>query len=147
MELLERQRPADVLHYVLAYVALIVTAGLAALAAIQLRLSILILASARFSRAGMRLTNILTWIILFVAWAVYVLVLEHAYRDAITQARIRRARGRGGPASRRTGLSRALHRHDLDVLVSRFLRFTIPTLIVFVALFGIQRLLAMTIPG
>jgi hypothetical protein len=148
MELLGKEKGGSFLLYALAYLLLIVTAVVAALAIVQLRLSIFAVAGALISnRLWLRVVNIITWMIQVIVFAVYVLIVEHAYREAVTQARIRSARAHPGVEEPNAALYRFFRRFDLDMLAAIFVKFFAGTLIVFMLLFGLQKLLLVLIPG
>jgi hypothetical protein len=142
MELLQKDKPRDVLNYVVAYLLVIVTVAVAVLAITQLRNSIFIVANAITSdRLWLRVINMISWVIQLIAFAVYVLIVEHAYREAVTQARIRSARTHPGIDEPKTAFYRFLRRFDLDILASLFVKFVAGTTVVAILLFGLHRLL------
>jgi hypothetical protein len=148
MELLEKDKTGHVLQYVLAYVLLALTVAVAALAIAQLRLSVFIIAGALTQDARwLRVVRIVNWIIPAIMWAVYVLVLEHEYRQSITRARIRSARMYPGVEEPTSRFFRFLRRFDLDMLFALFFKFFAATLVVFILLFGLERLLLFLLGG
>ena len=148
MELLQKDKPRDVLNYVMAYLLLILTAAVAVLAIIQLRNSIFLVANAITSdRLWLRVINMISWMIQLIAFAVYVLIVEHAYREAVTQARIRSARLHPGMDEPKTALYRFLRRFDLDMLISLFVKFFAVTAVVAIMLLGLHQLLLVLLPG
>jgi hypothetical protein len=146
MELLKKEKPRDILNYIVAYLLLIVTVVIAALAVAQLRNSIFIVANTiTADRLWLRVINMISWMIQLIAFAVYVLIVEHSYREAVTQARIRSARMHPGIDEPKTALYRFLRRFDLDILISLFVKFAAGTIVVAILLFGLHRLLLLVL--
>jgi hypothetical protein len=148
MELLDKEKNGDVAKYIVAYLLLAITAAVAALATSQLRLSSLIVVSA-FTRDSrwLRLAAVVAWILPLIAWGAYVLFLAHAYREAVTLARIRSARMHPGVEEPKVAFFRFLRRFDLDMLGTVFLKSFAGTFIVFLLLLGLRHLLMALVLG
>ena len=148
MELLQQEKARDVLKYVVAYLLLIVTAVVAGFAIFEFRNVVFVVAAAASPDARLlRVVRLVNWILPVTAWGAYVLLLEHTYREAVTQARIRSARKHPGVEEPTSALFRFLRRFDLDMLGAVFLKFFPGTLLVFILLFGLRHLLLMILPG
>jgi len=142
MELLNKPRPRDLAAYAVAYLLLILTGALGALAAFQLRLLALALAiTGGANRWTFPLIDRMATLLPLFAWVVAMLIVEHRYRTAVTEARVRSARA---PIARAHGsrLWQGLERHHLDLLVRQFLVTAGVALLVLAAAYGARRLIA-----
>jgi hypothetical protein len=124
MELLPEPKFKDRVHYMLAFMLTAICGALGLIAAHQIRVVILLTSTlATFRRRGFRVADYVGWFVLGIAWMAYAMKTEHALRTGVTEARIRRERGRSMPervADHK--VQRWLWQHDLDITVRRFLR-------------------------
>jgi len=136
MELLNKPHPHDLAAYAVAYLFLILTGALGALAAFHLRLLGLALAiTGGAIRWIFPLIDRLATLLPLFAWVVLMLVVEHNYRNAVTAARIRSARA---PLDRAPGsrIRQGLERRHLDLLIRQFLVTMGALLLVFAGAYG-----------
>ncbi|MBN2005353.1 MAG: hypothetical protein JXA21_18495 [Anaerolineae bacterium] len=129
MEILPKTDFKDWLHYGVAFALSALGGVVAFLAVRQTRALLFILAGlAKYGASQQRLLNQLSWIILGLVWAVYMLSVLPLYNGAITKARVRRAQGRlEREATNARPWMRWLIEQDSDILAKRFVyTFLIP---------------------
>jgi hypothetical protein len=137
MELLSEPTWRDRFHYLIGYLLTAICGALGLLAAHNIRNTILFLATlGEFRRRGFRIADRAGWFVLGVAWLGYMIVVEASHRKGVTRARIQKARGQELPKRfEERALLRSLWRHDLHLVVPRFLsNLLIPLAILIVVL-------------
>ncbi len=149
MELLPKLTLKDHIHYFIALIGVVVS-GLAAFYAIQqTRATVRAACSlARCSRAEVRLAEIVTLIVLYFAFAIYILAIQPLYTEGVNKGRVTRAQGRGIPGEiAQHSLNRWLWKHDLYYTAVSFLKTVWIPIAIFVVAYLLNELLIRLVLG
>ena len=124
MELLPKPSLKDHLHYAIAFVGVLISGALAALAFDQTRQLIrTTCALTSCSPLVVRVANAFGWIVPAIAFAIYILIIQPLYNNGVTENRIWHAQGRPIPEKiAASTLKRTLWENDLYHAATRFLK-------------------------
>ncbi len=149
MELLPKLTLKDHIHYTIALIGVVIS-GLIAFFAIQQTRTMVraVCTLARCSRTEVRLAEIVTLIVLGIAFAVYILAIQPLYSEGVNKGRIARAQGRSIPAEiTQRALHRWLWKHDLYYTIISFLKTVWIPIVVFVVAYLLNELLIRLVMG
>ncbi|MBN2391905.1 MAG: hypothetical protein JXR84_14350 [Anaerolineae bacterium] len=149
MELLPKLTLKDRIHYIIALVGVGISGLVAFYAIQQTRTTVRAMCSfVRCSRAEVRLAEIVTLIILGIAFAIYILAIEPLYTEGVNKGRIARAQGRGIPHDiAQNNLIRWLWKNDLYYTIVSFLKTVWMPIAVFVVAYLLNELLIRLVLG
>jgi hypothetical protein len=142
MELLPKLTLKDRIHYIIALIGVIISGLIAFYAIQQTRTTVrAACALAQCSFVEVRLAEIATLIVLFIALAIYILAIQPLYTEGVNKARVARAQGRGMPHEiAQHGLNRWLWKHDLYYTVVSFFKTVWIPVVVFVITYLLNEL-------
>ncbi|HOU14245.1 MAG TPA: hypothetical protein PKZ84_14145 [Anaerolineae bacterium] len=149
MELLPKLTLKDHIHYIIALIGVVIS-GLAAFYAMQQTRTTVRAACtlARCSQAEVRLAEIVTLVVLYIAFAIYILAIQPLYTEGVNKGRVARAQGRGMPAEiASNGLYRWLWKHDLYYTAVSFLKTIWIPIAIFVVAYLLNELFIRLVLG
>jgi hypothetical protein len=124
MELLPKLTLKDRIHYIIALIGVVASGMVAFFAIQQTRTTVRAACSlARCTDGQVRLAEIVTLIVLGIAFAIYILAIQPLYTEGVNKGRVARAQGRGIPSEiAQKALNRWLWKHDLYYTAVSFLK-------------------------
>lgn len=149
MELLPKLTLKDHIHYIIAFIGMLIS-GLVAFYAVQQTRTAVRAACAlvRCSQPEVRLAEIVTLIVLGIAFAIYILAIQPLYTEGVNKGRVARAQGRGMPAEiASNGLNRWLWKHDLYYTAVSFLKTVWIPIAIFVVAYLLNELFIRLVLG
>ena len=149
MELLPKLTLKDRIHYIIALIGVVASGMVAFFAIQQTRTTVRAMCSlARCTDGQVRLAEIVTLIVLGIAFAIYILAIQPLYTEGINKGRVARAQGRGIPSEiAQSGLNRWLWKHDLYYTAVSFLKTVWIPIAVFVVAYLVNEILIRTVLG
>ncbi|MGC9394702.1 MAG: hypothetical protein ACP5J4_07590 [Anaerolineae bacterium] len=142
MELLPKLTLKDHIHYIIALIGVGISGLVAFYAIQQTRTTVRAMcAFVRCSQREVRLAEIVTLIILGIAFAIYILAIEPLYTEGVNKGRIARAQARGIPSEiAQNALNRWLWKHDLYYTAVSFVKTVWIPIAVFVITYLLNEL-------
>lgn len=149
MELLPKLSLKDHIHYIVAFIGVVISGLVAFYAIQQTRTTVRAACSlARCSDGQVRLAEIVTLIVLGVAFAIYILAIQPLYTEGVNRGRVARAQGRGIPSEiAQSGLNRWLWKHDLYYTAGSFLKTVWIPVAIFVVAYLLNELFIRLVLG
>ena len=149
MELLPKLTLKDRIHYIIALVGVVISGLVAFYAIQQTRTTVRAMCSfVRCSPREVRLAEIVTLIVLGIAFAIYILAIQPLYTEGVNKGRVARAQGRGIPHDiAQNGLKRWLWKNDLYYTGVSFLKTVWIPIVVFVVTYLLNELLIRLVLG
>ena len=149
MELLPKLTLKDRIHYIVALVGVVIYGLVAFYAIQQTRTTVRAACSfVRCSRGEVRLAEIVTLIVLGIAFAIYILAIQPLYTEGVNKGRVARAQGRGIPHDiAQHAINRWLWKNDLYYTLVSFLKTVWIPIAVFVVAYLLNELLIRLVLG
>ncbi|MFN2282939.1 MAG: hypothetical protein ACK2UQ_00850 [Anaerolineae bacterium] len=149
MELLPKLTIKDRIHYMIALVGVVISGLVTFYAIQQTRTTVRALCSfVRCSQREVRLAEIVTLIVLGIAFAIYILAIQPLYTEGVNKGRVARAQGRGIPHDiAQNSLKRWLWKNDLYYTSISFLKTVWIPIAVFVVAYLLNELLIRLVLG